>query len=134
MSSCWPAICASPAGKAPYSATPRSASDWSRAAKRLRLRVVGRSRALEIVLSDDFNADVAERYGWVNRTLDDNDLDSFVDTLVRRLASFDRETLAAPAPRLIGSDADSYRASIEQRHVLLDAGLAQCAGAPGQGR
>jgi enoyl-CoA hydratase/carnithine racemase len=59
-------------------------------------RVVGRSRALEIVLSgDDFNADIAERYGWVNRTLDDTDLDSFVDTLVRRLASFDRETLAA---------------------------------------
>jgi len=59
-------------------------------------RLVGRSRALEIVLSaDDFDADIAERYGWVNRTLDDVDLDSFVDTLVRRLASFDRETLAA---------------------------------------
>ena len=59
-------------------------------------RLVGRSRALEIVLSaDDFDADIAERYGWVNRTLDDKDLDSFVDTLVRRLASFDRETLAA---------------------------------------
>jgi enoyl-CoA hydratase/carnithine racemase len=48
-------------------------------------RLVGRSRALEIVLSgDDFDADIAERYGWVNRTLDDGDLDSF-----------DRETLAA---------------------------------------
>jgi enoyl-CoA hydratase/carnithine racemase len=59
-------------------------------------RVVGRSRALEIVLSaDDFDADIAERYGWVNRALDDDDLDSFVDTLVRRLASFDREVLAA---------------------------------------
>ena len=59
-------------------------------------RVVGRSRALEIVLSgDDFDADIAERYGWVNRTLDDDDLDSFVDTLVRRLASFDREALGA---------------------------------------
>jgi enoyl-CoA hydratase/carnithine racemase len=59
-------------------------------------RVVGRSRALEIVLSgDDFDADIAERYAWVNRTLDDKDLDSFVDTLVRRLTSFDRETLAA---------------------------------------
>ena len=59
-------------------------------------RLVGRSRALEIVLSaDDFDADVAERYGWVNRTLDDKDLDSFVDALVRRLASFDREVLAA---------------------------------------
>ena len=59
-------------------------------------RLVGRSRALEIVLSaDDFDADIAERYGWVNRTLDDDGLDSFVDTLVRRLASFDREVLAA---------------------------------------
>ena len=59
-------------------------------------RVVGRSRALEIVLSgDDFDADIAELYGWVNRTLDDHDLDSFVDALVRRLASFDHETLAA---------------------------------------
>jgi enoyl-CoA hydratase/carnithine racemase len=59
-------------------------------------RLVGRSRALEIVLSaDDFDADIAERYGWVNRALDDDDIDSFVDTLVRRLASFDREVLAA---------------------------------------
>ena len=59
-------------------------------------RLVGRSRALEIVLSgDDFDADIAERYGWVNRTLDDDALDSFVDALVRRLASFDREVLGA---------------------------------------
>ena len=59
-------------------------------------RLVGRSRALEIALSgDDFDADIAERYGWVNRALDDKDLDSFVDALARRLASFDRETLAA---------------------------------------
>jgi enoyl-CoA hydratase/carnithine racemase len=59
-------------------------------------RLVGRSRALEIVLSgDDFAADIAERYGWVNRTLDDDALDSFVDALTRRLASFDREVLGA---------------------------------------
>ena len=59
-------------------------------------RLVGRSRALEIVLSaDDFDADVAERCGWINRALDDDDLDSFVDALVRRLASFDRDVLVA---------------------------------------
>jgi enoyl-CoA hydratase/carnithine racemase len=59
-------------------------------------RLVGRSRALEIVLSaDDFDADIAERYGWVNRTLDDEDLDHHVDALARRLASFDREALGA---------------------------------------
>jgi enoyl-CoA hydratase/carnithine racemase len=58
-------------------------------------RLVGRSRALEFVLTaDDFDADIAERYGWVNRTLDDGDLDSFVDALARRLASFDGKTLA----------------------------------------
>jgi enoyl-CoA hydratase/carnithine racemase len=58
-------------------------------------RLIGRSRALEFVLSaDDFNADIAERYGWVNRTLEDGVLDSFVDALARRLASFDRKTLA----------------------------------------
>src|SRR5215469_10841266 len=59
-------------------------------------RLVGRSRALEFVLTaDDYDADIAERYGWVNRTLDDNDLDSFVEVLARRLASFDRETMGA---------------------------------------
>ncbi|MER8411753.1 enoyl-CoA hydratase/isomerase family protein [Mesorhizobium sp. M1342] len=57
-------------------------------------RLVGRARALEIVLSgDDFRADVAERYGWINRALDDHALGPFVDDLARRLASFDRETL-----------------------------------------
>jgi enoyl-CoA hydratase/carnithine racemase len=52
--------------------------------------LVGHSRTLEIVLSgDDFDADIVERYGWVNRTLDDDDLDQFVDTLARSIASFD---------------------------------------------
>jgi enoyl-CoA hydratase/carnithine racemase len=59
-------------------------------------RLIGRSRALEFVLSaDDFDADIAERYGWINRALDDDNLDSFVDALAQRLASFDRETLGA---------------------------------------
>ena len=44
--------------------------------------------------ADDFDADIAERYGWVNRTLDDGALDSFVDALARRLSSFDGKTLA----------------------------------------
>ena len=59
-------------------------------------RIVGRSRALEIALSgDDFDADIAERYGWVNRTLDDGELDGFVDNLTGRLAAFDRDALGA---------------------------------------
>ncbi|MEJ8632851.1 enoyl-CoA hydratase/isomerase family protein [Streptomyces sp. MS2.AVA.5] len=56
--------------------------------------LTGRGRALEIILgADDFDGDTAERYGWINRALPDGDLDGFVDTLARRLASFDRRPI-----------------------------------------
>ena len=59
-------------------------------------RLIGRDRALEAILSsDDYDADLAERYGWVTRTLPDAELDSFVDALAARLASFDKTALAA---------------------------------------
>src|ERR1700740_92591 len=58
--------------------------------------LVGRGRALEIVLSaNDFDGDTAERYGYVNRSLPDAELDGFVDALARRIASFDRRALVA---------------------------------------
>ena len=67
-------------------------------------RLVGRSRALEIVLSgDDFDADIAERYGWVNRTLDDGDLDSFVDTLAGVWPRSTVKPWPRRRPRSIGS-------------------------------
>jgi enoyl-CoA hydratase/carnithine racemase len=57
--------------------------------------IVGRSRALEIVLSsEDMDGELAERYGYVNRTLPDAELDAFVDRLARRIASFDRPAVA----------------------------------------
>jgi enoyl-CoA hydratase/carnithine racemase len=59
-------------------------------------RLMGRARALEVALSsDDYSGELAERYGWVNRTVDDDDLDAFVDTLARRIASYDKESIAA---------------------------------------
>ena len=58
--------------------------------------LVGRGRALEIILgANDFDGDTAERYGYVNRALPDAELDSFVDMLARRIASFDRRAVAA---------------------------------------
>jgi enoyl-CoA hydratase/carnithine racemase len=58
--------------------------------------LVGRGRALEIVLSaNDFDGDTAERYGYVNRSLPDAELDGFVDALARRIGSFDRRALVA---------------------------------------
>ena len=51
--------------------------------------LLGRARALEVILSsNDYNAALAERYGWINRALLDRELSSFVDQLARRIAGF----------------------------------------------
>lgn len=58
-------------------------------------RLIGRGRALEVLLSaDDIHGDLAERYGYVNRSILDSSLDGFVDTLARRIASFDKQAIA----------------------------------------
>jgi enoyl-CoA hydratase/carnithine racemase len=50
-------------------------------------RLLGRGRALEVILGhDDFDADIAERYGWVNRALDEKTIDGFIDRLASRIA------------------------------------------------
>ena len=52
-------------------------------------RLMGRGRALEVMLSaQDYNADLAERYGWINRALPAAELDEFVRSLAVRIAGF----------------------------------------------
>jgi enoyl-CoA hydratase/carnithine racemase len=59
-------------------------------------RLVGRSRALEIILSaDDLDADTAEAYGMINRAINDAGLDAYVEAFALRIASFDKQTLGA---------------------------------------
>ncbi len=75
-------------------------------------RLIGRGRALEVLLvADDINADLAELYGYVNRTFPDAELDGFVDAMAMRIASFDKLAIAE-TKRLVDaaslpSDADS---------------------------
>lgn len=58
-------------------------------------RLIGRGRALEVLLTaNDIGGELAELYGYVNRSLPDHELDGFVDTLARRVASFDKQTMA----------------------------------------
>src|SRR5271165_6094582 len=58
-------------------------------------RLIGRGRALEVLLgADDVNGELAELYGYVNRSLADNQLDAFVDALARRISSFDKQAIA----------------------------------------
>jgi enoyl-CoA hydratase/carnithine racemase len=58
-------------------------------------RLMGRCRALEVLLgSDDIGGDLAQAYGYVNRSMPDAELDGFVDALATRIASFDKWAIA----------------------------------------
>jgi enoyl-CoA hydratase/carnithine racemase len=83
-------------------------------------RLLGRGRAMEAILgADDFDADQAERYGWINRALPDAHLDAFVARLARRIASFPVEAvrsakralndLTLPGADAIRADARRFR-------------------------
>ena len=58
-------------------------------------RLIGRGRALEVLLvADDIDAALAERYGYVNRVVPDDQLDEETDRIARRLESFDKQAIA----------------------------------------
>ena len=68
-------------------------------------RLVGRGRALEIVLGcDDFPADLAERYGYVNRAMPPEELGPFVERLASRIASFPAAAIAEAKKATIGGE------------------------------
>ena len=57
-------------------------------------RLMGRGRALEVLLTgNDIDGELAERYGYVNRAFPDAELDAFVDTIARRIARFDKQSI-----------------------------------------
>ena len=100
-------------------------------------RFVGRDRALEVILSSiDYDADLAERWGWVTRALPDSELDDFADTLAARLASFNKTSLASAKSMVnrgsLPPDADLTTAYGEFTHSLILPGfLARAAGVEG---
>jgi len=57
-------------------------------------RLVGRGRALEILVSaGDYDGDLAERYGYVNRAIADADFEQFVTDFATRVSAFDVRAL-----------------------------------------
>jgi enoyl-CoA hydratase/carnithine racemase len=64
-------------------------------------QLMGRGRALEVILGcDDFDAALAERYGWINRAIPDQEFEAFVEQFARRVASFDSQSIRE-AKRLV---------------------------------
>ncbi|MGO7863302.1 enoyl-CoA hydratase/isomerase family protein [Rhizobium ruizarguesonis] len=103
-------------------------------------RLMGRGRALEVLLgSDDIDGDLAEKYGYVNRSFDDDKLDPFVDALATRISGFDRQAIAdtkrlvdfasLPSDPEIAAGWDAFITSVQrpaaQKNIgrLMDMGL-----------
>jgi enoyl-CoA hydratase/carnithine racemase len=64
-------------------------------------RLMGRGRAIEVMLSSqDYDADLAERYGWINRALPADTLSDFVKSLANRIARFPAGGLAVVKDRV----------------------------------
>src|SRR5258708_34428787 len=58
-------------------------------------RLIGRGRALEVLVGyNDLAAELAERYGYINRALPADELTPFVERLAHRIASFPAHTVA----------------------------------------
>lgn len=75
---------------------------------------VGRNRALEIVLQAGlFDAQTAERYGWINRAVPDDELDQFVDQLAVQIAELPDGVIAAAKTAIAPSD---LRAGLKREH------------------
>ena len=80
-------------------------------------RLVGRGRALEIVLGcADFDAELAERYGWINRALPAESLGAFVDALAFRIASFSPEALALAKGSVDAAELPTREGLLEEEH------------------
>ena len=70
-------------------------------------RLIGRSRALEVILGcDDVDAATAERWGWINRVIPDDDITTFVDRLAGRIASFPAHAVGAAKASVVRSEID----------------------------
>ena len=83
-------------------------------------RLIGRARALEIILGcADFDAELAERYGYVNRALPANEIGTFVDQIANRIAGFPAEAIAIAKEAVITSDAGLEEALAKERELFL---------------
>ncbi len=82
-------------------------------------RLCGRGRALEIVLGcQDFPADLAERYGYVNRALPPHELGPFVDQLAYRIASFPPEAIALAKELVNSAEAGVTDGLLDEAHAF----------------
>lgn len=84
-------------------------------------RLIGRSRALEVILGcDDIDAETAERWGWVNRLLPAGDVNAFVDRLAARIAGFPPHAVARAKASVVRSETGVFEQLLAEGDAFND--------------
>lgn len=82
-------------------------------------RLVGRGRAMEIVLgADDLDAETAERWGYLNRIYSAGDIDAKVAALAERIASFPVEAVRLAKASVTASDLPLQQGLQEEAYLF----------------
>jgi len=82
-------------------------------------RLCGRGRALEIILGcEDFTAEAAERYGYINRALPPDEIGPFVERLAYRIASFPAEAIALAKAAVNAAELPTPEGLLEEAHLF----------------
>ncbi len=82
-------------------------------------RLIGRGRALEVILgAEDFSAELAERYGYINRALPPEELTPFVERLAYRIASFPAAAIALAKAAVNAAELPIAEGLLEEAHCF----------------
>jgi enoyl-CoA hydratase/carnithine racemase len=89
-------------------------------------RLIGRGRALEVILGcEDFDAELAERYGYINRALPAEELAPFVERLAYRIASFPPKGIALAKAAVDAAEQPTREGLLEEAHLFLRSAAAE---------
>lgn len=95
-------------------------------------RLLGQARALEVVLGcSDFPAELAERYGYINRALPPDELTPFVEELAYRIATFPAEAIALGKKSVQNAEEMSIAEGLWEETILFTQAIQS---APAQAR
>ena len=83
-------------------------------------RLMGRGRAMELILGGgDMDAELAERWGYLNRAFATNAaLDEHVDNLARRMASWPQEALALAKQSVLNAELPLEEGLLEEAYMF----------------
>lgn len=82
-------------------------------------KIMGRNRALEMILSgDDIDAETAERWGYLNRVFEADDIGPFIDALSKRIASFSPQAVRLAKQSVSNADPSPAEGCLEETYLM----------------